>query len=167
MLQVLGEQTGMKLSCIKPTSKVRGLSMVMSKEIYLTEAHKQLMDQRYYRRLDQDLTTHHAEQITSLIRTTVENEHIPKETGKYLTPTNTKTASFYHLPKIHKPRQTHCLIMWSTDRADLGVRRLPPATFGRAITIIHQGHQGFRIEDFQFGSPAPSRGGSSGGAMGA
>ena len=27
MLHVLGEQTGMKLSCIKPTSKVRGLSI--------------------------------------------------------------------------------------------------------------------------------------------
>ena len=32
--------------------------MVMSKEMYLAEAHKQLMDQRYYHRLDQDLTTH-------------------------------------------------------------------------------------------------------------
>ena len=27
VLHVLGEQTGMKLSCIKPTSKVRGLSI--------------------------------------------------------------------------------------------------------------------------------------------
>ena len=27
MLHVLSEQTGMKLSCIKPTSKVRGLSI--------------------------------------------------------------------------------------------------------------------------------------------
>ena len=27
MLHVLGEHTGMKLSCIKPTSKVRGLSI--------------------------------------------------------------------------------------------------------------------------------------------
>ena len=27
MLHVLGEQTGMKVSCIKPTSKVRGLSI--------------------------------------------------------------------------------------------------------------------------------------------
>ena len=27
MLHVLGEQTSMKLSCIKPTSKVRGLSI--------------------------------------------------------------------------------------------------------------------------------------------
>ena len=27
MLHVLGEQTGMKLSCIKPMSKVRGLSI--------------------------------------------------------------------------------------------------------------------------------------------
>ena len=27
MLHVLGEQTGMTLSCIKPTSKVRGLSI--------------------------------------------------------------------------------------------------------------------------------------------
>ena len=27
MLHVLGEHTGMKLSCIKPTSKLRGLSI--------------------------------------------------------------------------------------------------------------------------------------------
>ena len=32
-----------------------------------------------------------------------ENELIPKDTEKYLTINNPRTARFYHLPKIHKP----------------------------------------------------------------
>ena len=75
----------------------------MSREAYLAEAHRQLMDQNYYCQLDQDLTTYHAEQITSLVRTMVTDRHISKETGKYLTPTNPRAARFYHLSKIHKP----------------------------------------------------------------
>ena len=87
---------------IKPADKGYA-TVVMSKEAYLAEAHRQLMDQNYYRHLDQDLTTYHAEQITSLVWTMVTDRHISKETGKYLTPTNPRTARFYHLPKIHKP----------------------------------------------------------------
>jgi len=33
----------------------------------------------------------------------VDNGHISKETGNYLTPTDPRTVRFYHLPKIHKP----------------------------------------------------------------
>jgi len=70
---------------------------------YIAEADKQLNNIRHYNRLDQDLTFKHAEEIASSIRTMVENGHISKETGKYLTPTNPRTVRFYHLPKIHKP----------------------------------------------------------------
>ena len=87
---------------IKPADK-GSATVVMSREAYLAEAHRQLMDQNYYCQLDQDLTTYHAEQITSLVRTMVTDRHISKETGKYLTPTNPRAARFYHLSKIHKP----------------------------------------------------------------
>ena len=64
---------------------------------------RQLNNTNHYRKLDRDLTSQHAEQVTSLIHTMVENREISKETGKYLTPSNPRTARFYHLPKLHKP----------------------------------------------------------------
>ena len=63
--------------------------------------------------------------------------------------------TIYQNPQASPPRQTHCLIMQSTNRENLGVRRSPPATPSRTNTIIHQGHQGLLTEDLKFGPPTP------------
>ncbi len=66
----------------------------MSREAYLAEALRQLDDGRYYRRLDEDPTFHHAEQVRLLVQTMVENKCTPKETGTYLAPSRVRTASY-------------------------------------------------------------------------
>lgn len=86
---------------IKPADK-GSATVVMSKEAYMTEAYRQLMDHRYYRKLDEDLTQAHARLIEALIREMFENKLLDKDTAKYLAPENPRTARFYHLPKIHK-----------------------------------------------------------------
>ena len=75
----------------------------MSKEAYLAEAHRQLSDTRYYRRLDSDITPLHSELVTELLQEMLDRDHMNKDTFKYLKPTDSRTACFYHLPKLHKP----------------------------------------------------------------
>lgn len=57
----------------------------MSRESYIAEANRQLNNTNHYRKLDQDPTSQHAEQVKSLIHTMVGNRDISKETGKYPT----------------------------------------------------------------------------------
>ena len=87
---------------IKPADK-GSATVVMSKEAYIREAERQLENETYYHKLDTDPTSIHATEISSFIQTMAENELISKDTEKYLTTNNPRTARFYHLPKIHKP----------------------------------------------------------------
>ena len=87
---------------IKPADK-GSTTVVMSKEASIREAERQLENETYYHQLDTDPTSIHAAEISSFIQTMAEKELIPKDTEKYLTTNNPKTARFYHLPKIHKP----------------------------------------------------------------
>ena len=87
---------------IKPADK-GSATVVISREAYISEADRQLNNTNHYRKLDRDLTSQRAEQVTSLVHTMVENREISKETRKYLTPSNPRMARFYHLPKLHKP----------------------------------------------------------------
>ncbi len=59
-------------------------------------------DQRYYRRLDSDPTKDYADKVTALVEEMYDDGHLTKNTKKYLTPENPRTARFYHQPKIHK-----------------------------------------------------------------
>ncbi len=86
---------------IKPADKGSAI-VVLSKEAYMAEAYRQLSDTRYYRKLDLDPTAQHTEQVRELVLEMFKGDHISKDTFKYLTPTNPRTARFYHLPKIHK-----------------------------------------------------------------
>ena len=87
---------------IKPADK-GSATVVLSREAYLAEAHRQLSDTKYFARLDMDPTQEFAHNVSDLVREMMEANHINKETRKYLTPLAPRTARFYHLPKIHKP----------------------------------------------------------------
>ena len=75
----------------------------MSKEAYMTEAYRQLTNQQYYCKLEEDPSEDHANKIKDLVQEMYQNGHLDKDTFKYLTPKNPKIARFYHQPKIHKP----------------------------------------------------------------
>ncbi len=87
---------------IKPADK-GSATVVMSKEAYMAGAYRQLNDSRFYRKLDDEPTQQFADEVRDLVSEMANNGHINKETKKYLTPTEPRTARFYHLPKIHKP----------------------------------------------------------------
>ena len=87
---------------IKPADK-GSTTVVMSKEAYMARAYRQLTDSRYYRKLDEDPTQDHADRVKDLLQEMSDKGHLQKDRKKYLTPHNSLTARFYHLPKIHKP----------------------------------------------------------------
>lgn len=86
---------------IKPADK-GSATVVMSKEMYMTEAHRELSDHRYYRKLSEDPTEVHASRVEELLEEMLDDKAIDKNTKEYLTPGNPKAARFYHQPKIHK-----------------------------------------------------------------
>ncbi len=87
---------------IKPADK-GSATVVMSREAYMAEAYRQLNDSRYYRKLDEEPTEKFANEVKDLILEMANAGHINEDTKKYLTPSESRTAWFYHLPKIHRP----------------------------------------------------------------
>lgn len=83
---------------IKPADK-GSATVVMSKEAYMTEAYRQLTNQQYYCKLEEDPSEDHANKIKDLVQEMYQNGHLDKDTFKYLTPKNPKIARFYHQPK--------------------------------------------------------------------
>ena len=76
--------------------------VVMDKVDYLEEANRQLMDERFYKKLDSDPTEEFSTKITQELKIMKENSHIDKNTFDYLKPDKPKVGRFYLLPKIHK-----------------------------------------------------------------
>ena len=74
----------------------------MDKVDYLEEANRQLMDERFYKKLDSDPTEEFSTKITQELKIMKENSHIDKNTFDYLKPDKPKVGRFYLLPKIHK-----------------------------------------------------------------
>jgi hypothetical protein len=74
----------------------------MDKVDYLEEANRQLMDERFYKKLDSDPTEEFSTKITQELKLMKENSHIDKNTFDYLKPDKPKVGRFYLLPKIHK-----------------------------------------------------------------
>ncbi len=44
----------------------------------------------------------YADKVTALVEEMYDDGYLTKDTKKYLTPENPRTARFYHQPKIHK-----------------------------------------------------------------
>ena len=86
---------------IKPADK-GSATVVMSKEMYMTEAQRQLSDPKYYQKLTEDPTRESAGQVAGLVGEMADRRYITEDARKYLTPTDPRTARFYHTPKIHK-----------------------------------------------------------------
>ena len=77
--------------------------VVLSKEDYIKEADRQLIDQTYYQQLTADLTIQHAAEIKKFVNSMATRGLIDKKTKEFLIPYNPRVARFYLLPKIHKP----------------------------------------------------------------
>lgn len=87
---------------IKPADKGSAV-VVMDKSAYIREAERQLNDDRFYMKLEEDPTEKFSDEITKELTKMNTLGYIDDKTLEYLTPDNPKAGRFYLLPKIHKP----------------------------------------------------------------
>ena len=86
---------------VKRVDKGSGVC-VMERNLYIQEAEKQLQNEKYYKKLNEDPTDKYLKDLKNLLEEGVEKEEITKKTMNNILPKNPKTARFYILPKIHK-----------------------------------------------------------------
>ena len=86
---------------IKPADKGGGL-VVMNTKDYVFEAHRQLNNTKFYRKIYVKNTKDIDAEINKTVRSLWEQDEIDLNCLSYLTPESTKPGRFYMLPKIHK-----------------------------------------------------------------
>ena len=86
---------------IKPADKGSAV-VVMDRQKYIDEAHRQLNNPMNYKCLDSNPTGSFSEQIQEVLDDMRSRDQLSKKALKFLSPTNCRTARFYLLPKIHK-----------------------------------------------------------------
>ena len=85
---------------IKPADK-GGAVVVWSRPLCNAEAHKQLSNGRFYKRLDHDPVKEYKQVIKSAVKQIIEANELPAS-AKNLVLQTLRTSLFYLLPKIHK-----------------------------------------------------------------
>ncbi len=79
-----------------------GAVVVWRKDLYITEAERQLNDRTFYESIQHDLTEKHHKEVSKTVKSFIESEDLPS-TASHLIQSNPRTPRFYLLPKIHKP----------------------------------------------------------------
>ena len=74
------------------------------RELYIKEAKQQLSDQKYYLKLDTDITLKYKSKVNTIVQELFDTKQITEKTYLYLMEGGTRTSVFYMLPKIHKQR---------------------------------------------------------------
>ena len=85
----------------KPADK-GGATVILNTTDYLQEAKRQLDNDTYYKRIEEDYTSEHEQSINHCIEDLVKNGEIQHDVAKLLKPAQSRTPIFYMLPKIHK-----------------------------------------------------------------
>lgn len=89
---------------IKPADK-GSATVVMDKSAYIVEAHRQLNNTTYYKRLDRPIYTDNVERINAVLDELSDQHVITPKQLRFLRAKETdRQRIFYLLPKIHKPR---------------------------------------------------------------
>lgn len=101
-IQALKELMHNKTIVIKPADK--GCSVViLSRQQYISEALRQLNDNKYYKKLDTPIYPETIPMVRALIKRLYDKKFINKKQKTYLEGDgNTRERRFYMLPKIHK-----------------------------------------------------------------
>ena len=86
---------------IKPADK-GGATVIFNTAEYLQEAKRQLDNDMYYKRIEEDCTLEHEQMINNCIDDLVKNGEIQQDVARLLKPAQSRTPIFYMLPKIHK-----------------------------------------------------------------
>ena len=89
---------------IRPADK-GGATVIVNKNAYVREAHRQLSNTRYYTKLNKPIHTHNIPKINTILKCMESQKFISKKQLRYLRAKDSdKACKFYLLPKIHKPR---------------------------------------------------------------
>ncbi|XP_078372690.1 uncharacterized protein LOC144656333 [Oculina patagonica] len=86
---------------IKPADKGSG-TVVMNRQDYLKECHRQLNDAKFYKKVTKDPTPDVNKRVQKYLDGLLKDKAIDKNTYKYLSPVNPRPGRFYILPKLHK-----------------------------------------------------------------
>jgi hypothetical protein len=74
----------------------------MDRDKYLTEAHRQLSDEHFYKKLQSDPTEEFSTKITETLQKIYDKGEIGDNVFQTVCPNNCRPGQFYLLPKIHK-----------------------------------------------------------------
>ena len=89
---------------IKPADK-GGATVILNKDAYLREAHRQLCNTRYYTKLSEPIYKNNISKINEVLESMESEKFITKKQLHFLRANeNDRARTFYLLPKIHKPR---------------------------------------------------------------
>jgi hypothetical protein len=116
---------------IKPADK-GSAAVIMLKDNYIREAHRQLSNPKHYQKLDEPLWQNNCDNFNEILQNMVDNKSLTQKQFKYLVAKrDSKPRTFYLLPKIHK-----AIDSWSDPM-------IPP---GRPI-ISDCGSESYRISE--------------------
>ena len=88
---------------IKPADK-GSATVIMDKEKYINEGHRQLSDERYYKKLENPIFSETSLKVTEILQDLQEAHFISEKQFQYLKPPEEpRPRQLYMLPKIHKP----------------------------------------------------------------
>ena len=91
---------------IKPADK-GSATVILSKEYYIREAHRQLNNPNYYKKLGKAIWPENCKMFNAIIYCLQDEGHINKKQVIYLAArSKSQTRKFYPLPKFHKPVNT-------------------------------------------------------------
>jgi hypothetical protein len=79
-----------------------GAVCILNRIDYLKEGYRQLSDNRFYSKLDNNPTNEYRIEIQNVIEDLFQNGEIDLSVKRYLTDTSCRTSQLYLLPKIHK-----------------------------------------------------------------
>ncbi len=74
----------------------------MNRDDYIKEAERQLSNENFYKKVDEDLTIKHNKIIYDAVDELANRGKIHKDTAAYLKNSKPRMAALYLLPKIHK-----------------------------------------------------------------
>jgi len=86
---------------IKPADKGSG-TVVMNRQDYLNECYRQLNNQQFYKKVNEDPTDNITKRVRFYLNRLYSDNVIDNGTYYYLLPQGPKAGRFYILPKIHK-----------------------------------------------------------------
>ncbi|XP_072030155.1 uncharacterized protein [Amphiura filiformis] len=136
-----------------------GAVVVWSKDLYVTEANRQLADETTYTKINEDPTPATQKLVSDTVKNMIKKKELPPSAKNLIHPCP-QAANFYMLPKIHKPNTPGRPIVSSHSCPTVYVATfldsvLTPIVAGLPTFIQDSPHTLRILQDFKFNDPGP------------